>query len=113
MAGVLQGEEYQHPHEGRAGVERRREHVIVLLPPPLVVAEHEEVEDHSGEEPAGNVGGCRRRHSGKAVGDDGDVNERNPFLVGEDFAESPNGNREDCSDEEKPDEVAVKPAGPE
>lgn len=100
MACVLQGEEDQNSHEGRAGVKRGGEDIVVLLPPPLVVAEDEEVEDHSGEKPAGNVGGGGGWHSGEAIGYDGDVYEGNPFLVRVDFAEDPNRNRQYCTDEE-------------
>lgn len=106
---VLEREEDEHPHEGRAGVERRREHVVVLLPPPLAVPEHEVVEDGARHEPGGDVGGRRRRHPGEPVRDDGDVDERDPLLLRERPAQQPHRHREHGADDEQPHQVAVQP----
>ncbi|CAA6657308.1 unnamed protein product [Spirodela intermedia] len=107
---VLHREEDEHAHEGRAGVQRRREDVVVPLPPPLVVAKDEEVEDGAGEEPARYVGGRGRRHSGEAVGDDGDVDEADPLLLREAPAQGPDRHGKQRADEEQPHQVPVEPA---
>jgi len=107
VSSILQGEEQEHPHERGPCIERCREYVIVLLPPSLVVIEHKVVEDGSCDQPAGNVGWSGWRHPCKAVGDNWNVDERDPLLVWEDLAQRPHGNRQDSSNEEEPDKVTV------
>jgi len=105
---VLEREEDEHPHEGGAGVERRREHVVVLLPPRLAVPEDEEVEDGARHQPGGDVGGRGRRHPGEAVRDDGHVDECDPLLLRERPAQQPHRHGEHRADQEQPHQVAVE-----
>lgn len=97
----------QHRHERHAGVQRPRENIVIPLPPSFPVPEDEVVKDRADQNPRVVINRRGRRHVGGGAEEDGEVDERNPGLVGEISVEDVDEEWAEEAAEEKPVESWV------